>query len=134
MKKSWTLFSRTPLSVAQFLAAETVIDAKNYSIFVVRRSGGGGGEFLRLRVQEFKGQRDDSLHRGGAFGAEGLGDDGVIRAGWTGVRGLERRAAIQVHRSGLVRGQLRDAGRDRLLLGEALVRRRGGGAMRLGHG
>jgi predicted 3-demethylubiquinone-9 3-methyltransferase (glyoxalase superfamily) len=61
---------------------------------------------------------------GGTFGAEGLGDDGVVRAGWTGVRGFERRAALQVHRSGLVRGQLRDAGGDRLLLGKALVQRR----------
>src|SRR5436309_6122340 len=41
-------------------------------------------------------------------------------------RGLERRAAIQVHRSSLVRGELRDAGGDRLLLGEAHSRRRGG--------
>jgi hypothetical protein len=40
--------------LAQSLAAGTVIHAKDYSIFVVRRSGGGGGEFLRLRVQEFE--------------------------------------------------------------------------------
>src|SRR6266566_3375958 len=63
-------------------------------------------------------------------GQGGLGHDGVVLAGWTGVRGLERRAALQVHRSGLVRGQLRDAGGDRLLLGKAHSRRRGRGAMR----
>jgi hypothetical protein len=52
-------------------AAGTLIDAKDYSIFVVRRSGGGGGEFLRLRVQEFEGQRDDSLHREEPSGQKG---------------------------------------------------------------
>jgi hypothetical protein len=41
-------------------------------------------EFLFLRVQEFEGQRDDSLHGGGTFGREGLGglrraSNGVIR-------------------------------------------------------
>ena len=54
-------------------AAGTVSDAKNYSIFVVRRSGGGGGEFLRLRVQEFKRLR--ALTR---YGEEGPGPKGTV--------------------------------------------------------
>src|SRR6476646_7739856 len=37
---------------------------------------------------------------------------------WPGVHRLERRAAVQVHRSRLVRDQLRYAGGNRLLLGE----------------
>ena len=40
--------------------------AKNNFISVVRRSGGRGGEFLCLCLQEFEGQRNQSLHRGRA--------------------------------------------------------------------
>ena len=47
--------------------------------------------------------------------------------------GDQRRPAVQVRRGGLLRDRLRDAGRDRLLLGEALRRRRGG-PLRLGQG
>src|SRR2546430_12094467 len=51
-----------------------------------------------------------------------------------GVHRLERRTAVQVHRSRLVRDQLRYAGGDRLLLGETHRWRREGSGMRMGRG
>src|SRR5437588_8897804 len=106
------LASHRPVSLqlAYCPAADTVSDAKDYSIFVVRRSGGGGGEVLRLGLQEFEDQADHALYRGGTGREEGPGDDGGLRAGGRGVRGAQRRAAVQVHQSDLVRDQLRHAG------------------------
>src|SRR3569833_1174241 len=60
------------------------------------------------------------------------GQDRRIRAGRTSIRRVERRSDIQVQRVRLVPGALRDAGRARLLLEQALGRRRReGAAMRL---
>src|SRR6266513_2891907 len=58
----------------------------------------------------------------------------VVRAEWPGVHRLERRAGFQVHRSRLVRDQLRHAEGDRLLLGETHRWRREGSGMRMGRG
>src|SRR6266404_1589750 len=91
--------SPSPLRLAPRLVAGTVIHATNYSIFVVRSSGGGGGKFLRLRVQEFEGQTENALHRRRTYRIEGFGDDSGVRSGWTGVRGPERRSALQIQRS-----------------------------------
>ncbi len=50
-----------------------------------------------------------------------------------GIRGAQRRPAIQIHRGHLVRRELQDAGGSGQLLEEAL-RRRQGGAVRLAQG
>src|ERR1043165_3188649 len=120
-------------SVARMLVAETVSDAKDHANVVVRWAGGGGSEVLRLSFQEFEDQNDHPLRRRAAR-AEETGDDSGFRPGWPGFHGVEWRPAVQVHRSDLVRDQLRNAGGDRLLLGEADRRRRRRSAMRLARG
>lgn len=50
----------------------------------------GSGELLRLRVQEFEGEREIALYGRGAFWRKGLGFDGGVRTERIGVRGLER--------------------------------------------
>src|SRR5438045_118502 len=57
-----------------------------------------------------------------------------MRAEWPGVHRLERRTAVQVYRSRIVRDQLRHARGDRLLLGETHRERRRGIGMRMGRG
>src|SRR5207237_8132032 len=95
---------------------------------------GRSGKFLRLGVKEYEGQTDHALRRRRHSRKERPGHDGVVRAEWTGIHRLERRAGVQVHRSRLVRDQLRHAGGDRLLLGETHRWRREGSAMRMGDG
>src|SRR5207248_4010172 len=75
-----------------------------------------------------------ALHRRRIFRKERPGDDGFVRAEWPGVHRLERRTAVQVHRSRLVRDPLRHAGGDRLLLGETHRWRREGSGMRMARG
>src|SRR5439155_7066098 len=92
-------------------------------------------KLLRLGVQEeFEGQADHTLRGRRISRKERPGHDGFVRAEWPGVHRLERRTAVQVHRSRLVRDQLRHAGGNRLLLGETHRWRREGSAMRMGRG
>src|SRR5213075_2348196 len=91
--------------------------------------------FLRLGIQEeFEGHANHPLRRRRISRKERPGHDGFVRAEWPGVYRLERRTAVQVHRSRLVRDQLRHAGGDRLLLGETHRWRREGSGMRMGRG
>src|SRR5206468_11599793 len=60
-----------------------------------------------------------------------IGRDGGVYARQSRVRGAQRWTAVQVYRSDLVRGQLRDPGGSRLFLGETFRRRRIDRAVRL---
>src|SRR5205823_1561700 len=82
--------------------------------------------------EEFEGQTDHALRRRRISRKERSGNDGFVRAEWPGVHRLERRTAVQVYRSRLVRDQLRHARGDRLLLGETHRGRRKGSGMRMG--
>src|SRR5688572_12944098 len=89
IRRHWRLKS-TRARLARSPLARTVSDATDYSIFVVRREGGRGGEVLRLGVQGLENYPDHALHGGGAVRDEGAGDDGGLRAGWRAVRRFER--------------------------------------------
>src|SRR5438876_7189506 len=81
------------------------------------------GELPRVDFEGFQDRDDLALRRRG-YRLERQRDDGELSARRAGIHRSERRAAIQVHRGHLVLRQLRDAGRSRHVLGEALQGRR----------
>src|SRR5687767_8289085 len=106
--------------------------AEDHDIPDVQRSGRRGGRALYLDLRELEDREHDALRRRRAR-TEGLVDDRNLRARRTGVRSTERRPIVHLRTGHLALSELRDPGRDRRVLGEALRRRREG-ALRVAHG
>src|SRR6185312_7940956 len=91
-------------------------NAESHPLPMVRRTGGRGGEFLRLDLQEFQDRPDPALGQGGP-GKTRQRTLGDVRTRRTDVPGSERRAGIPLHRGDLAVHRLQGPERGRLFLG-----------------
>src|SRR6266851_3367598 len=106
--------------------------AKNHPVLVVRQQPRRGDELLCFDFQKFKDRERQSIRRSGA-GSEGSRDGRDVRTRWTTISRTQRRSALYLHARHIDVRELRDAGRDRRLVGETFRGRREI-AMRLAQG
>src|SRR5687768_13628302 len=108
-------------------------NAENYAVPVVRQRRRRGREVLYVHFQGLEGPRDEPLRRLGP-GPEGIRDDGEFPVERTDLQRAQWRAALQVHGSDFVRGELRDAAGNRRVRGQAPARGRQALAVRVAQG
>src|SRR5947207_1655131 len=92
------------------------LDAENHAVLVVRQQRRRGGELLHFDLQGRKNSRHFPLW-GSRTGTERLRDGGEISTPWTGLPRAQWRTDFQIHGGDLIDRELRDAGRNRRILG-----------------
>src|SRR5438094_7327732 len=106
--------------------------AKNHHVPDIQRSGRGSREAICLDIQELQGPRAGA-RGGGRSDRERAGAERDVRTRRSAVHGHGRRPVLHVRARDFPLRQLRDAGRDRPVVGTALRRRRTA-ALRLAQG
>jgi CotS family spore coat protein len=99
---------------------------EDHTMSVVRHRGGGGGQLLRVCLRELQDRPHNPLHRGGARDSRktsGQRPDRCIRARRARNHCPQWWLAVQIQRGDVAPNSLRNAGRSRLLLGQAHRRR-----------
>src|SRR5262249_27624320 len=91
---------------------------------LVRQPGRGSRGLLHFHLQELKCRTYLALWKGRP-GSRRLGDGRLVSTRRPGLYGAERRARVHLQRGSLAYGELRDTGRNRLLLVNVIGRRRG---------